>query len=269
MLEWQDIGMGQIYALIVVYNKCLADSATINSLEASDNVHFLVADNSTQDFGNKAFAEAHGYTYVDMGGNMGLSKAYNRVISMLDKTDDLICLFDDDTTVDKQYFGTLSAAAAAHPDIDLFAPVVMDQKGILSPCLISGVACRRIKSVSDLPHQGVSVINSGLAIRLKVFKNYRYDEGQFLDYVDHAFIRDIAGYKRDRILIMEDVTLQQRFSGSETLSRAAVERYRVFSSDFRYFCRKFGISSIRRNIVLAKRKLKLFIKYGMVYRDGI
>jgi len=249
--------LARLNALIVIYNKSLAESAAVRSLEAREDVSVFIADNSTQDCGNSVFAQSRGYRYIDMGGNMGLSRAYNRAISLLDETDGLICLFDDDTTVDSRYFEALEAAAAAHPDINLFAPVVRDAGGILSPCTIHGAACRRLKSLEDLPQHGVSVVNSGLAIRLKVFRDYRYDEGQFLDYIDHAFIRDIAGNDLSRIYIMKDVVLQQCFSGSERQSRsAAMARYRVFRKDIGYFCRKYGIAAVNQGILLFKRRLK-------------
>lgn len=248
-------------ALIVIYNKSLADSITIESMRLPHNTRVLIADNSTSDYGNRAFAEAHGYTYVDMGGNMGLSKAYNRALSMLDNTDGFICLFDDDTEVDSWYFEALTAAAAAHPEVDLFAPVVVDAKGILSPCAIRGIACRRMKSLKELPEHGVSAINSGLAIRLKVFRDYRFDEGQFLDYIDHAFIRDITGHERSRIFVMEDVTLRQRFSGSEKQSgKVAMERYRIFKKDIGYFCRKYRVPYHNKVWILLKRRMNILIQ---------
>ena len=252
--------MANINALVVVYNKSMTESAAAASLQ-TPGVRVFIADNSTEDFGNRTFAQRRGYTYVDMGGNMGLSKAYNRVISLLDKNEDLICLFDDDTTVDSRYFEALAAAAAAHPEIDLFAPVVRDRQGMLSPCVISGAICRRVKDTEDLPEQGVSVVNSGLAIRLKVFRDYRYDEGQFLDYIDHAFIRDIAGYERKRILIMEDVTLKQRFSGTREAEPRGVDgRATAYSKrDVGYFCRKYRISGLNRLALLAKRRIRLIL----------
>lgn len=250
--------MAQIDALIVIYNKPLAESQTVLTLNAPDDVQVWVADNSTEDYDNRAFAESHGFRYVDMGGNMGLSKAYNRVINMLDKDDGLLCLFDDDTTVDGRYFEALKVMAVAHPDIDIFAPVVRDAHGILSPCIIHSAACRRVNSLDELPEHGVSAINSGMAVRRRVFRDYRYDEGQFLDYVDHAFIRDVTGNERGRIHIIKDVTLRQAFSGSEKQSReAAVQRYRIFRKDIGYFCRKYGISSLKKNVLLLKRRLRI------------
>ena len=169
-------------------------------------------------------------------------------------------MFDDDTIVDCNYFIALAAAAQAHPETDVFAPVVTDAKGILSPCVISGAICRRVKNVGELPGQGVSAINSGLAVRLWIFQNYRYDEGQFLDYVDHAFLRDIACNEKRRICVLEGVELRQRFSGSEKLSReAAMLRYGIFKKDVTYFCAKYAIPGWNRIWLLAKRRFRLML----------
>jgi GT2 family glycosyltransferase len=195
-----------------------------------------------------------------MGGNAGLSRAYNRVIDTLVKDSGLVCLFDDDTELDSRYFEVLSRAADTKPETDVFAPVVVDKKGILSPCIIRGAICRRVGSLNELPSCGVSAINSGMAVRHRVFADYRYDEGQFLDYVDHAFLRDISGYERGRIHIMEDVKLRQAFSGSERQSRdASMIRYRIFRQDIMHFCRKYSISPINRWALLFRRRIRLLL----------
>ena len=253
--------MSTIKALMVIYNKHLSDSETIHSLDSADGVDVYIADNSTEDFGNRAFAAGHGYHYIDMDGNKGLSKAYNRIISIMDKNEDIVCLFDDDTIIDRHYFDALRAAAEKRRDIDLFVPIVKDEQGILSPCIINDIECKRVNGIGEIPHNSISAINSGMAIRLKVFQDYRYDEGQFLDYIDHAFIRDVAGNARDKIHIMQDVILKQRFSGSEKSDRAAAEkRYSIFKKDVEHFCKKFGISSTACSLFLMKRKIAMNIK---------
>ncbi len=95
---------------------------------------------------------------------------------------------------------------------------------------------------------------------MRVFENYRYDEGQFLDYIDHAFMRDTTGHELSRICVMKDVELRQEFSGSAKQSReAAMRRYRIFKKDISYFCRKYGVSPVRRLLLLMKRKLRLLL----------
>ena len=252
--------MVDINVLIVIYNQPLEYSRTIRTLKAPETALIYVVDNSTMDYGNRAFAEAHGYIYIGMGSNMGLSKAYNRAISQMDMEDEVLCLFDDDTMMDSRYFEKLSVAMDAHPDIDVFAPVVKDRKGMLSPCVMSSVACRRVSSVDELPERGVSAINSGLAVRMRVFEYYRYDEEQFLDYIDHAFFRDITGHELSRMYIMKDVELRQEFSGSTKQSRqVALQRYRSFKKDITVFCRKYDISPFSRMLLLIRRRLRLLL----------
>jgi rhamnosyltransferase len=252
--------MAEIDVLVVIYNKPLAQSRTIETLNAPQDARIYIADNSTADYGNRVFAQAQGYEYVGMGGNAGLPRAYNRVIDALAKDDGLLCLFDDDTEVDSCYFKALRKVADEHPEINVFAPVVTDRKGILSPSVIRGASCRRVSKVTELPEHGVTAINSGLAVRRRVFAHYRYDEGQFLDYVDHAFLRDITGHERARIHVMEDVVLRQAFSGSTRQSRsAAMQRYRIFCKDIVHYCRKYRISPVLKWVLLLSRWLRLLM----------
>lgn len=249
-----------VKALVVVYNKPLSQSKTIHSLSGAHGIEVYIADNSTVDCGNREFASARGYHYFDMGGNAGLSRAYNRVISALEKDDGLICLFDDDTTIDKAYFDVLKKDASAYKHIDIFAPVVKDKKGILSPCIFNGIRGKRVKRLENIQRRGVSAINSGLAIRLRVFRNYRYDEGLFLDYVDHAFIRDVADNDGSKIHIL-NISLKQSFSGSESVSKEDIlNRYRTFKKDLLYFCRKYGVSIVRCRLFLLARRVHIMIK---------
>ncbi len=255
--------MCKISALIVVYNKRIAECAAFASLAGIGGVDIYVADNSTRDMGNKAFAHHAGFTYISMHGNAGLSKAYNTVIDKLEKNNDILCLFDDDTTIFPDYFEALREDAAAYQSVDIFAPIVTDAKGMLSPCVFKGLRGRRASCLNDIPEHSISVINSGLAVRTKVFGNCRFDEDLFLDYVDHAFIKCAAGQCKSKIRIM-DVTLTQQFSGSQKLSkRDAVRRYQIFRKDVTVFAGKYGAPKWRVWLLLARRLLKLIVSTGL------
>jgi len=253
--------MNMIKALIVVYNQSLNKSKTFNSIKDIQGIELIIADNSTEDYGNQEIAQQVGCFYISMDGNKGLSKTYNRVLSIIEKQTGLICIFDDDAQVGQNYFDELKKAALENEHIDIFAPIVKDRVGILSPCIISGISVSRAKDVESIPYNGMSVINSGLAIRSSIFKNYQYDEGQFLDYVDHAFIRDIVNYDKSKIFIMKNVEIVQRFSGSEKNNRLAdKKRYIIFKKDIDYFCKKYGISLLGKTKILLRRRISLFIK---------
>jgi len=254
--------MNDIKALIVIYNQSLLDSKTFNSIKSIPEIDIIIADNSTKDYDNQKAALQAGCTYISMNGNAGLSKTYNKVLSEIDKSTGLICLFDDDAQVGQNYFDALKIATSEHKDINIFAPIVKDRVGILSPCIISGISVSRAKDIESIPQYGMSVINSGLAVRLKVFEDYQYDEGQFLDYVDHALIKDVVNHDKQKIFIMDNVEIVQRFSGSERSSRTAdKERYAIFKKDIVYFSKKYGISCLRRTKLLLKRRIRLFIKH--------
>lgn len=262
--------MINISVLIVIYNKPLSKSLTFQSIKDFKGLDIIIADNSTSDFDNEIVAKDNGLCYISMNGNAGLSKAYNKVIDTLDKNNDILCLFDDDTCVGHDYFKILKSDADQYPEINLFAPIVRDSKGLISPCLINGVRVRRIKSVKNISDRGISVINSGLAIRTKLFMNYRYDEGQFLDYIDHAFIRDTVGYNKAKICIMENVVLEQSFAGSDHLGKKADKsRFLIFKKDVWYFRQKYSVSRIATLIILFRRRMSLLIKYFIYQGENI
>lgn len=254
-----------IKALIVIYNKSLKESLTLNSIAGEKGVEIYIADNSTKDYKNAEYALRQGYHYFDMGGNTGLSKAYNRVISQLEKNEDLICLFDDDTRVGSGYFETLRKAAKQQGNIDIFAPIVRDRKGILSPCVFKVLKGIRVRDVEKIPKNNISVINSGLAIRLRVFNDYKYDEGLFLDYIDHAFIKDVINRDKSKIHIM-DAIIEQNFSGSSRLNaKENKERFLIFKKDMGYFCGKYGVPIFFCKLSLLMRRVSAFLKHIFVY----
>ena len=98
-------------ATVVVYNKRCADSPTCQALKALDNLPLsvLIYDNSTADYGNRAYCEENGWVYLGGNGNMGISKAYNACVNYLTEQAFVgyICLFDDDTHLDPTYFSHL------------------------------------------------------------------------------------------------------------------------------------------------------------------
>ncbi len=251
----------KIQALIVLYNTHLADSMTFRSIRDTEGIFITIADNSTRDFKNAEAAREAGCRYINMQGNKGLSKAYNKAIAGLEKNEDLLCLFDEDARVGENYFSALREAAESRAGVDIFVPVVRDKKGMLSPCIFQGLTGRRAKRLRDIPKNRLSAINCGMAIRLRVFKEYIYDEGLFLDYIDHAFIRDTVHTGRGKLYVMENALIRQTFADSEPSDSAADNRrFAIYKRDTAYFCKKYQISSFRKNMHLLKRKIKLLLK---------
>lgn len=176
-------------AVIVIFNKQITDSITCREIKkvSNFNIEIIIVDNSERNQGNEQICRMCGYSYINMNGNKGLSKAYNAAIENTNA--DIIILFDDDTELSNDYFETLNKAILNNPNVDIFAPIVYGQDGIIySPNEFNFLRNRFIK----LPDQTISqnkfnAIASCLAIRRRVFDGYRFNERLFVDQVDQYF----------------------------------------------------------------------------------
>jgi len=244
-------------AVVVVYNIILNDSASLSSLLGQGWDEIIVCDNSTQPNENRAAAQELGVEYISMGGNMGLSAAYNRAINAARGS--ITVLFDSDTQLPDDFLRRLSACAAQHEGCGLFVPTVFDRVGLLSPCRINGCRTRRLKSAEALP-EDFSAINSALAVRTALARRILYDEAIFLDYADHDFIRRCRRAGAEATVFKVDII--QQFSGSSTdiPKSSALVRFKIFVRDVRTFSGKHNCR-LNGECVLLRHMLALIKKY--------
>lgn len=191
-----------LFAVIVVYNKSIKNSNTLNCLIGIrlPRLKIIVVDNSTLLFDNNKVCERDGIYYISMCGNKGLSKAYNAALDYIGEhssKNDLIIWFDDDTEVTQEYFVALDDALLKNNDSEVFAPIIYGQDGkIYSPSNARLLKNKLLKSIHDkVDFDKFFAINSCLAVRQHVYQNYRYDEKLFLDSVDHKFFEDLIEMK--------------------------------------------------------------------------
>jgi len=249
------------FAVTVIYNRSLSDSLSFSTLKDT-GVEIFVCDNSTEDMNNAAF-ESESVHVLPMGGNVGLSKAYNRALDALDGKDGYVCIFDDDTAVPSDYFD-LMAKEIEKTGADILLPTVFDGRGYMSPCKIDGVVASAVSSLDELTAENISGINSGMAVSLEVFKNYRYDENYFLDFIDHKFLSDMKKQNR-KITAARSVELKQSFSANDFSDiRAARRRFSIFKKDYSLFCRQAG--GLKNRIVGALVIAKRFININFIGR---
>jgi GT2 family glycosyltransferase len=253
----------EIYVLIVIYNKKCLDSVTCLCLKNIDNINIILVDNSTQDYQNKFFALKNEWIYISMNGNMGLSKAYNKGISVIkDHPNAIVCLFDDDTQVDQNYFEALKAKLLITPKSKIFLPYVYDETGLRSPCIIENFVAKKADNITMINSQNITAINSGMAIKMDVFTNYQYDENLFLDYIDHAFIRDMK-FLKYKISIFDAILTHEMFFTSNTADITdIINRIKRFKKDFKRFCGKSFLGRRAYWTEMYKLKKHLFISYG-------
>ncbi|MFA0816561.1 MAG: glycosyltransferase [Anaerofustis sp.] len=254
--------MTDIVVFVVVYNCSLENSKTLQTLNPQLVSRVFVADNSTIENENEQLAKDKGYRYLSMQGNVGLSRAYNKLLDQLyaeiQNRDTIICLFDDDTKLTDDYFLKLGEAFCEHSEYQIYVPYVYDQVGLLSPCGIKGAITFRFHNEKEIASEGISAINSGMAIRMECYESYRYDERLFLDYVDHAFLKDITNHSKANIYIF-DTQLFQNFSATEHKPlRTSLKRFRIFSEDINNYCRKYRVSPLQKMMILSKRLTHIY-----------
>lgn len=253
--------MHTIQPVIVIYNIRCCESVTLKSM-MNQGVRPVVVDNSTINLGNREYCKEHDADYVDMHGNAGLSKAYNRAIGYIKAKGgcDYILWLDDDTEVPEDYIKRLESAIETNPENKVYLPIVKSANtGYLSPNIMRNMHTYRINSLDEIGDNMISAINSGMMVNMDVYDSYRYDEKLFLDCIDHDFMTYVGQCKLP-VYIMSEPALYQNFSGDESGSlKGKLARHRIYSADYRYFRKKHGCSSISTEAALSKRTLSILI----------
>lgn len=249
-----------IFALMVIYNKNCNNSVTYKALKEIKSINIIVCDNSTKDYGNSAVVEADNNIYIDMHGNKGLSKAYNSALDRLfqEKKNGIVCMFDDDTETPLEYFSEL-AEISEDESWDICLPRVFNKAWMMSPCEFNKYHVRKISDLNKCDTRYLVGINSGMAIRLNLFENYRYDENLFLDFVDFNFMLDMR--KRNAKIKVMATKLYQDFSVLTHDKEAAKARYKIKKKDLDYFYKNGIISKLYLFVLKLKLKIKIFLKF--------
>lgn len=230
------------YSVVVIYNENIKNSLTCKNIMKIKNhsISVIIVDNSTKNMKNEEVCNEYGWKYISMNGNAGLSKAYNRVLDELTENDGILIWFDDDTNITQEYFDELANVEIDSPQIDIFAPVIygQDQK-IWSPNEARFFKNKQLNKPNDiLDYRKFNAINSCTAVRMRVYKEYRYNEELFLDQVDHDFFEDQRNlgrkfYKMNTI-IKHNFSLKSKMKSIDHVKA----RYKIMIPDFLVFCSK-------------------------------
>lgn len=249
--------------LTVLYNQSLDEVSCIEAAMGSDAVCQVIAcDNSTETNDNSKIAQKLGVDFVDMGGNKGLPAAYNAGVARC--TGEVVCIFDDDTVVGQSYFQAISDLWDSDDRWDIALPLVIAGDQILSPCKFDGYRARSFSNPEQIRDGAkLSGINSGMAVKRRVYDVVCYDEGLFLDLVDHQFISSArnAGFN---VTYLEGPVLRQDFSLATDSANAAARRFSIFERDAKHFYSGTLTKSLYCAVMLKLRRRKLRRKYGAV-----
>lgn len=246
-----------VYGILVIYNKSLNDSSSFHSVNKHPWIRLIVCDNSTQFNDNESICKGNNIDYLSLKGNRGLSFAYNQALDYIHRKNNQmigkVFFMDDDTILPDEYFTYLRSSSSF-----ISCPIIKDEIGIMSPCFLSNDKGHRIKRIEDFSNSNLlSCINSGLIVDLSIFKNYRYDERFFLDYIDHHFILDMRN--RGIYPTVFNVELKQSFSVNDKSNKdGAKKRLFTFKGDCRAFFEKSILSYL---IALWRHKIHFMLLY--------
>lgn len=254
------------YAVVVIYNKEIPNSKTCKNLRTINgyDIRPIIVDNSTESNNNALTCNENRWTYISMDGNAGLSKAYNRALETLNGKEGIVVWLDDDSNVTQEYFDALDTAVNNEQSCDVFAPIIQGQDGhFWSPNEYRFFRNRQLKSVDDfIDDSKFNAINSCTAVRLRVYKHYRYDERLFLDQVDHKLFLDLRNkgihFKKLRVIIQHNFSTKDKIKNYATVKK----RYEIMIPDFLIFC-----SDTKLHLALAWLKVAGWgIRVGLRYR---
>lgn len=253
------------YAVVVIYNTNIKESTTLNNLQKITcyEIKKIVVDNSTQDMGNENECKKRDWAYISMNGNAGLSRAYNKALDSIKDNGAIVIWFDDDTSVTQKYFDILNTEANKNENVDIFAPIIQGQDGkFWSPNEYHYLKNKQLKSVKQrINNNRFNAINSCTAVRMLVYKNYRYTEKLFLDQVDHQFFEDQRCLKRKFEKL--DVVIQHNFSMKSKMENIekVKTRYAIMIPDFLFFCKKSMMRYLLGLVKIAGWGIKESLRY--------
>ncbi len=234
--------MVKFYAVVVMYNSVITQSRSCINIQKINNhdITMIIVDNSTIENDNKSLSSERNWMYISMNGNTGLSKAYNKVLDSISDNDGVIIWLDDDTDVTQEYFDKLEQEVNNRPECSIFAPMIQGQDGkFWSPNEARFLKNKQIKDrTQSINENKFNAINSCTAVRLEVYKDYRYDERLFLDQVDHNFFEDQRNLHRKFCKL--DVIIHHNFSTRSKMKNidAVKTRYSIMIPDFLRYCSK-------------------------------
>ncbi|WP_161788259.1 glycosyltransferase [Bifidobacterium boum] len=222
-------------ALVVLYNTLISDSPSV-SYFISANIPVYVCDNTTNGNIKRSNVvlsqQLTNFYYLDMHGNEGLAKAYNKGI---EKISTPYVIFSDDDTIYGSNYLPLVRTWIFSTHADVLVPIVREVNSdtLISPCVYKHCRFAYLDSLESCP-ENFFAINSGLVVRRDIFDSYKYNEQYFLEMIDYQFIRDMRKEHKN-ILLMKDNLIYQHSSIYEDSYQSRIVRYNIDKKDTKIF----------------------------------
>lgn len=232
--------LDEVLFVVVLYRKSAEESPSIRFLTTSLSLlpSLYVYDNSPQQQTYPPHA-----IYVHDPANRGVSRAYNeanKLARSLGKK--WMMLLDQDTALDEDFLTMLSSTVDNHPEAVLFAPLLIDRRGMVSPFRWNATTGTRISRVgSTLNLKYFRFQNSGLLVSTEAFARVNgYNESIGLDFSDIAFGERMR--KLTDKFVVVNYRLHHGFSETGCMTTdSALQRYTKFCEGAFVMGRTLGI----------------------------
>ncbi len=228
------------YIVCVVYNKTIQEIASIKQFEhmlkRHNDVVLLILDNSTKQdvkIANEKHQCIAGSHYISNEDNLGLSRAYNKALEIID-INDWIMWTDDDTEFSGEYLNNAYSSAVSS-SYDIISGIIKTKVNtVLSP------TSRKSMEISLTPnvlYKDMYFINSGLCIRRKIYNEIgKYDERLFIDMIDYWLFDELKKKQLDSVFVVKG-SITQDFSGNNNASiKSQMKRFKIYYKDFKAYC---------------------------------
>jgi rhamnosyltransferase len=261
----------QLLVVLVIYETDLSGSTAWTSLQGELNrisqpVDILVYDNSAESRMPPVsrFGKVH---YRHDPSNPGVSKAYNFGLQLaLAQKKSWLLLLDQDTTLPPHLFEVYQLAMEKNPEVGIFAPLVRDSRGLVSPFRYYFGKGLRLTTVSSGFHsfQHRRIINSGMLVSVKLFQAAGgYDERFPMDFSDICFTERVMAHS-PVFYVVPVICLHELSSEQNTPERleTVAQRFKLFCLAARLYHKEISGKIIPMAILLPRA-----LKLSWIYRD--
>lgn len=185
--------------LIVIYNCKIQDAETFRAVQQlsapiKENITLIIWDNGHASFNSDLGKETYElpFEYINTPENISLAKIYNTVKNKWLISRDYLLLFDQDSSLNDDYFNKLFQDITRYPSNELFIPYVQHEKYIISPGskhIIKGKYATKL-TIGLNASKNKLAITSGMCIRLDYFERtgFSFNESLKIYGIDTDFM---------------------------------------------------------------------------------
>jgi hypothetical protein len=249
--------------IVVLYKQSLAESLTLTTLtQCSDKLQdkmLYVWDNSPYRLDEEDILQLKDkftkFTYHHCRDNKSLSETYNIIIK--DVNFEKVFIFDQDTSLNEEYFELIEVGSSKYSNIGVFLPFVSHRNLIISPLNYNVVNFNRSATIATgiTNAKNKTAFASGLCVKEWVFKNQNIWFDQYLNFygVDYKFILDYGDLNKHFYVIDYQLCHSLSFTEEEA-KEIKIKRFN---------------SNIIASFYLATQRLNIFEKMIVYFRGFI